>query len=152
MRPAVDDTAQRMEFYVNHLTAEENENDVSSGTSVPASNGEIHYSSFPLLETIAEETAEELQLELEQDSCSSSPSFSSSSGRWGWGWGWLTDDDSSSVIHVSAEPQCAPKFLRHASTGEALSRGSCAPSSGVADNELKRERGARCEMHDADAF
>lgn len=77
-----------MEFYVNHLNEEKEE--------------EEEVTMYPLLDTILEETLEDLMLEEVAESSANSSS-TSSSGRWGWGWGWLNtssdDDDSSSVIH-----------------------------------------------------
>lgn len=79
-------------------------------TAVEESAPDVAYRPpFPLLDTIVEETLEELLLDMSDSSPSSalaadesSESPSSNSGRWGWGWGWLntSDDDSSSVIHV----------------------------------------------------
>lgn len=100
-----------MEFYINHLTMEGcDANNISAAladneTSVDES-ANAYRPVFPLLETIAEETMEELMLDMSETSSSSaaegSDSPTSNSGRWGWGWGWLntSDDDSSSVIHV----------------------------------------------------
>ncbi|XP_045031102.1 serine-rich adhesin for platelets isoform X2 [Daphnia magna] len=107
-----------MEFYINHLTMEGCDgNNISSTlmadaetTAVEESAPDVAYRPpFPLLDTIVEETLEELLLDMSDSSPSSalaadesSESPSSNSGRWGWGWGWLntSDDDSSSVIHV----------------------------------------------------
>lgn len=130
MSIAGDDGADRIEFYVNHLTMEGGDgmdgcvlaesmaldhqlllhgnNDASQAAT---DNGADYRPAYPLLETIAEETLEELLLDLAAESCgsmdhssssSSNSPNSSGSGRWGWGWGWLntSDDDSSSVIHV----------------------------------------------------
>lgn len=81
-----------MEFYVNHLNEEEN-----------GEKEEEEVTMYPLLDTILEETLEDLMLEDCGATGSSNSSSTSSSGRWGWGWGWLNtssdDDDSSSVIH-----------------------------------------------------
>ena len=122
-----DDGAERIEFYVNHLTMEGGDGCVlaesidTSAVTASTAGGEdcadyIQRPVYPLLETIAEETLEELLLDLapsstceSQSQCgspnsqsSNSPNSSAGSGRWGWGWGWLntSDDDSSSVIHV----------------------------------------------------
>jgi len=82
-----------MEFYVNHLNEEENDE-----------KEEEEVTMYPLLDTILEETLEDLMLEdCGATGGSNSSSSTSSSGRWGWGWGWLNtssdEDDSSSVIH-----------------------------------------------------
>ncbi|EFX89610.1 hypothetical protein DAPPUDRAFT_303196 [Daphnia pulex] len=113
-----DESADRMEFYINHLTMEGcDANNIASAlmaesecTAVEESSANVVYRPpFPLLDTITEETVEELLLELSDSSSlsasandESSESPSSNSGRWGWGWGWLntSDDDSSSVIHM----------------------------------------------------
>ncbi|XP_057374203.1 mucin-5AC-like [Daphnia carinata] len=113
-----DEGADRMEFYINHLTMEGcDANNISAAlmadaetTAVEESAPDVAYRPpFPLLDTIVEETLEELLLDMSDSSPSpplaadeSSESPSSNSGRWGWGWGWLntSDDDSSSVIHV----------------------------------------------------
>ena len=140
MSIAGDDGADRIEFYVNHLTMEGGDgmdgcvlaesmaldhhqlllqqqpgNNDASQQAATDSGGDYR-PAYPLLETIAEETLEELLLDLAAaESCASMDHHSSSSlssqsnspnssgsGRWGWGWGWLntSDDDSSSVIHV----------------------------------------------------
>lgn len=111
-----DESADRMEFYINHLTMEGCDgNNMASTlmadvetTAVEEPLPDVAYRPpFPLLDTIAEETPEDLLLDMFDSSPAlatdeSSESPSSNSGRWGWGWGWLntSDDDSSSVIHV----------------------------------------------------
>ena len=82
----------------------------AESASVEESSANVAYRPpFPLLDTITEETVEELMLDMSDSSSplastmdESSESPSSNSGRWGWGWGWLntSDDDSSSVIHM----------------------------------------------------
>jgi hypothetical protein len=107
-----------MEFYINHLTMEGcDANNIASALMADAESASVEESSanvayrppFPLLDTITEETVEELMLDMSDSSSplastmdESSESPSSNSGRWGWGWGWLntSDDDSSSVIHM----------------------------------------------------
>ena len=109
---ADDDGSSRMEFYVNDLsTALDGEQD-----SGPCVNDQNVYRPFPLLETIMEETDEDLTNEMEvssEPSESSSPSCSS--GPWGWGWGLLTsDDDSCSVIHMPLDQKSPGRLYPHA--------------------------------------
>lgn len=109
-----------MEFYINHLTMEGcdanniaaafmSEAETAATQQESSSQNVVYRPPFPLLETITEETMEELLLDMSDSSSllldESSESPSSNSGRWGWGWGWLntSDDDSSSVIHVPVE-------------------------------------------------
>ena len=95
-----DESADRMEGCdANNISAALAD---SNGTSVDESSANDYRPSFPLLETIAEETTEELLLD---SAAEGSDSPNSNSGRWGWGWGWLntSDDDSSSVIHVPVD-------------------------------------------------
>lgn len=114
-----------MEFYVNHLTGRLDQEDsaddgpttllaeasITPETSVQEE--EAYRPVFPLLDTILEETTEDLLQEDEESpsapSSSGSPhsSTSSSGSRWVWGWGWLntsSDDDASSVIHCPPLP------------------------------------------------
>ena len=124
-----------MAFAMNHVSPEAGLGCVS-GPGSPSVHSGGDYTLFPLLETIAEETTDELLLDMtsgssRSGSCSSvsgSASYSSSSGRWNWGWGWLTDDDSSSVRHLSperidtilkpkAQPQCARSKVVHPPPG-----------------------------------
>ena len=113
-----DESADRMEFYINHLTMEGcDANNIASALMAEAesastveessANVVYHQPPFPLLDTITEETVEELLLEMSDSSSLSIPAMdessespSSNSGRWGWGWLNTSDDDSSSVIHV----------------------------------------------------
>lgn len=89
-----------MEFYVNHLNEiDDNEEENKEEVEV-----EEVTTMYPLLDTILEETLEDLMMEdYGCGGANGSSSSTSSSGRWGWGWGWLNtssdDDDSSSVIH-----------------------------------------------------
>lgn len=129
-----------MEFYINHLTMEGCDANIASALLAdnetraedPSSSSAnvVYRPPFPLLETITEETLEELTLDMSDSSSStthdeSSESPSSNSGRWGWGWGWLntSDDDSSSVIHV-------PVAGRSAATITSVARQSELPDIG----------------------
>ena len=137
-----------MEFYINHLTAMEgcDANNIATalmsdaGVEDPSSTQNVVYRPpFPLLETIAEETMEDLMLDLSDSSSASaldesSESPSSNSGRWGWGWGWLntSDDDSSSVIHVpvsGGSPAAIPSgsLVHHHSELTDINSGKLAP-------------------------
>ena len=143
-----DEGADRMEFYINHLTAMEgcDANNIAAalmsdaGVEDPSSTQNVVYRPpFPLLETIAEETMEDLMLDLSDSSSASaldesSESPSSNSGRWGWGWGWLntSDDDSSSVIHVpvsGGSPAAIPSgsLVHHHSELTDINSGKLAP-------------------------
>ena len=102
-----------MEFYVNNLmsdcespTSNSGGGDISHQTMGSCASVDPEaYRQYPLLETIIEETDEDLLYDLEEftgevECCSPS----SSSEPWGWGWGLLnSDDDSGSVIHVPVE-------------------------------------------------
>lgn len=126
-----------MEFYVNHLSSECGEASGKVADEQRRDGGDEEeddrdkYYYRPRLETVLEETEEELARDrgdeyasLSSGSDDSVDTTSSSSEHWKWGNGWLngSDDDASTVIDVHLGEFSAPvEFSPQQQRGNAIS-------------------------------